>query len=448
MDFKLPSLAARLTLSSVLVLPVILGFSAYSLDRAFRNSLINAEQQALQAHLYSLLGAAEPEDHQLYLPETMAEPRFNRPQSGLYGLVTNTKGEIVWKSDSFPADDSLSLPRRAQLAPGQELFNEQLLREEPHFVLSFDSVWEINQQDTLFRFSIIHDQHQLQEELKGYRDALWLWLGGIAILFIIAQFLITRWGLKPLDRLAQALKKFQQGHNSQLEGEYPTEIAPVIHNLNELLETEQGQRQRYKNTLSDLAHSLKTPLAIIRAELESNSPTQQNAINEQVSRMADIIQHQLQRATLTATSSIRAKTPLAATINRLSTALRKVFREKQFSVDINIPENLQFPGDESDALEVFGNILENAFKYGQNKIQIGAQTNNDVLTVSIEDNGPGIADELKQRLLTRGARADTSIQGQGIGLSIVVDILSSYQGQLEVSDSELGGAKFTLLFPI
>lgn len=456
---KVPSLAARLTLSSAIVLPVILAFSAFALDRAFWQSLLNAEQQALHAHLYSLMGAAEPaselEPNQyLLLPDSFAEPRFNRPQSGLSGLVIDANGETLWSTASFPVASSataagLPQPLLSQFDAGSEQFIEQPFADGDYFMLSFDSIWEVRGKEQLYRFIVLHDQQPLKAELRGYRDALWVWLGGIALLFVAAQFFITRWGLQPLKALARELKLFQQGNKNSMDGDYPAEIAPVIHNLNELLTSEQAQRQRYKNTLSDLAHSLKTPLAIIRAEIESKSTTRDTTIDEQITRMADIVQHQLQRATLTTTTSIRVKTPLAATLKRLTDALQKVYREKDFTVTLAIDDTINFPGDEGDAMEVFGNLVENAFKYGKNAISIEAQTRKKELVVSIADNGSGIPDNLQQQILHRGARADTSLQGQGIGLSVVVDILSSYQGQLEVGNCEkLGGAKFTLSIPL
>lgn len=458
MDLTPRSLAARLTLSSAIVLPIVLAFSAFALNSAFRNSLVNAERQSLQAQLYSLMGAAEPaladdpEGSSLYLPEEMTEPRFNRPQSGLYGLVLQADGTISWRSTSAPPDLDIYRQDRkdllADMATGNERFLELNLGRTPYFVLMFDSLWEVRGQDQVFRFLVLHRQTEFQQELNSYREVLWLWLGGMALLFIAAQYSVTRWGLKPLKHLAQELKKFQQGQNRQLEGQYPTEISPVIDNLNELLESEQTQRQRYKNTLSDLAHSLKTPLAIVRAELESQQQRNDQVIDEQVTRMADIIQHQLQRATLTTTSSIREKTHMGETLERLSAALQKVYREKQFAVELTVAEELHFPGDESDALEVFGNLLENAFKYGRSQIRVRASTDGQELKVAIEDDGPGVPGEMKKQILTRGARADTTAQGQGIGLAIVVDILSSYRAQLSVDDSDLGGARFNLSIPL
>jgi len=452
---RVPSLATRLTLSSAIVLPLILAFSAYSLDRAFWHSLLNAEQQALRAHLYSLMGAAEPAsdyepNQELLLPEAFAEPRFNRPQSGLSGLIVNASGNLLWSTVSFPVTET-PLPQTltTHFDAGAEQFLELSFDDTDYFLLSFDSVWEVRGSEQLYRFVIFHDQQSLKAELRGYRDVLKLWLGGIALLFIGAQFFITRLGLQPLNSLAQELKLFQQGSKKSMDGSYPKEIAPVIQNLNELLDSEQAQRQRYKNTLSDLAHSLKTPLAIIRAEIESHSRTREATIDEQVTRMADIVQHQLQRATLTTTTSIRVKTPLASTLKRLTSALEKVYREKAFQVSVNVDEAVNFPGDEGDAMEVFGNLVENAFKYGKDVIHITAEQKKNELVVTIADNGSGIPENLQRQILNRGARADTSLQGQGIGLSVVVDILSSYQGQLTVSNCDkLGGARFTVSIPV
>jgi len=461
MDVKRLSLSARLTLSASIVLPIILGFSAFSLDKAFQLSLLKAEQQALQAHIYSLMGASEPatedddESLELFVPESLAEPRFNRPQSGLIGLILNANGKAIWQSGSAFAGLTTALQdhRKDTAAPyaaGADTFGEIIISGQTYSIAMFDSIWELRGKDQLFRFVVLHTQDAMAEELASYRDALWLWLAGITVLFITAQLLITRWGLMPLKHLALALEKFQQGQNKLLEGQYPKEIAPVIENLNGVLQSEQAQRQRYKNTLSDLAHSLKTPLAIMRAELENTKTTQTATIDEQITRMAEIVQHQLQRATLTTTSSIREKTPLRHTLERLGSALSKVYKEKHVSLTLDLPEELDFPGDESDALEICGNLLENAFKYGQSTICVHAGSTATELHISIGDDGPGIATHMKQQILTRGARADTgtAVQGQGIGLAIVVDIISSYQGQLSIGESPLGGAEFRLSLPL
>ncbi|WP_018275780.1 ATP-binding protein [Teredinibacter turnerae] len=445
------SLAARLAVSSLLVLPVILGFSAYALDRAFTNSLRKAELEALRAQLYSLLGAAEPSEQNraLQLPEVLAEPRFNRPLSGLYGRVLNAESQVLWQSESTPPSPPLGNPVPAQQA-GTEQFDEVEVNGVPYFVLRFDSLWEIASTDTLFRFEIFHSQDNLRAELASYRHLLWQWLGGLALLFVLAQLLITRWGLEPLRHLAQELKKFQQGGQKQLAGQYPPEIAPVITNLNSLLEAEQAQRKRYKNTLADLAHSLKTPLAIIRADLEQHSDPLET-IDEQLTRMANIIQHQLQRATLTTTTSLREKTLLAPIFERLTGALSKVYREKAFAIELQVDKALYFPGDESDALEVFGNLLENAFKYGERLVVVEASTQKQVLVIDISDDGPGVPVDMKQTILARGARADSSIQGQGIGLAVTTDILSSYSGQLDVTDAvhpRAQGARFRVTIPL
>ncbi len=450
---QIKSLAARLTVFSALVLPVILSFSAFSLDRAFRHSLMNNEQQSLRAQLYSLLASAEPDQQtdSLYLPEVFAEPRFNRPQSGLYAWVLDAHGKPIWSSSSAPVS---ALPRDIlqNVHAGSEFFSPLSIFSKQHFIFRLDTLWEIDNRDTVFRFVVIHHQEEMQEELNSYRDALWLWLGGITLLLIAAQFVITHFGLKPLNALARELKRFQQGNKNIIEGVYPAEIAPVINNLNDVLASEQGQRQRYKNTLADLAHSLKTPLAIIRAELANCDEERENRINkatidEQISRMADIVQHQLQRASLSSTSSVRDKTPLKETLSRLAAALKKVYRDKIFEVAFEIEDKIAFPGDESDAMELFGNLMENAFKYGSSKLHISAEQSDGQLQVTIADDGPGIADNMKQNILSRGARADTSVQGQGIGLSIVVDILSSYRGELDIADSALGGAEFRLRIP-
>ncbi|WP_188152369.1 ATP-binding protein [Teredinibacter waterburyi] len=467
---SLNSLTARITLLSLIVLPLLLGFSAYSLDKAYLFSLEKAEQQSLRGQLYLLLGASEPQGNELTLPSALPEPRFNTPQSGLFAFVADADHNIVWHSDSSPSqlnqirtqssisDAALLASLEPQNEP--ELFTEVALEKNRFYQLRFDSVWELETGDQAFRFVIFHDASETETELLAYRKALAFWLGGLALLLILAQLLITFWGLYPLKRLATDLSIFQQGNKKRLDGNYPSEISPVTHNLNSLLESEQAQRERYKNTMADLAHSLKTPLAVMRATLanrEHSDPAttsrattheRDRLIDEQISRMSSIIQHQLQRATLRTTHTSLTSVSLQEVVRRLTSALTKVYREKQFTVDVDISEQLMFPGDEGDALEMLGNIIENAFKYGRNTIGISAYKTSDALMIFVEDNGSGIGSLEKKEILTRGARADTSTQGQGIGLAITLDMLASYGGSLEVLDSGLGGAKFCISIPI
>jgi len=150
---------------------------------------------------------------------------------------------------------------------------------------------------------------------------------------------------------------------------------------------------------------------------------------------------------LRSTHALKNTVEIQQVVNRIANALLKVYSDKNIQFENTSPNTLRFVGEESDAMELFGNLIENAFKYGNKKVKVSAVSSQGQVNVSIEDDGPGVPAHLKSEILQRGARADTSIQGQGIGLAVAVDIISSYSGGLVVEDSELGGACFLVSLP-
>ena len=455
--FRPQSLVTRHLLASLVLLPALLGFSAYALDKAFKNSLRSAEYAALKVQLYGLLGAAEPADDSLFIPEALTEPRFNSPESGLYAKVTNVFGMRVWQSTSLTISGlHLAADANIELSAGDDLFDEVTVGDKTYFRFIYDTVWEINEKDRYFRFYLFHSQDNMNNELAEYRKTLWMWMGGLALLMISTQIAVVYWGFKPLKELAAQLSLFQAGKASYLQGNYPKEIEPITTNLNLLLESERNQRKKYKNTLSDLAHSLKTPLAIMRSNLNNPSgglttETQNKLVEEQISRMTSIIEHQLRRATTISTNVHQVNSNIFAIAERLGNALAKVYADKNITFNNNVLKNIDYVGDENDLMELLGNLIDNAFKYGESAVYISADitgSKNKELNIIIEDDGPGIAENMRKEILSRGARADTAMPGQGIGLAVSVDIASSYNGSIEVKESRYQGAAFYLRLPM
>lgn len=459
LTFKPKSLSARLLLASALMLPVFLGFSAYMLDLAFQRSLLAAEREQLNTHIYLLLAAAElrddqPDNSQLTLPDALTEPRFSQPGSGLYGFVFDAEGAPVWRSVStrlWPDNllDAVIAPIIARpIVPGESQFTPIDAGEENYYRFDYDVAWETDDgAQPRYRFSVLHTQTTLQAEREAYRRQLWWLLGGLALLLLIAQALIMRWGLRPLVTLARHLHQVEQGETSTLQGDYPREIQPVTDNLNRVLTLERTQRERYRNTLADLAHSLKTPLAVLRGALNKPGENLQTVVDEQIERMDQIVRHQLQRAVIGAHGQPGRKTDVAAAIERLAAALQKVYADKHIRFTLDAPQPAAFQGDESDLMELLGNILENAFKYSRQQVKVSVDAKESELHITIADDGPGIPAHLQQQILQRGARADTAQPGHGIGLAIAVDIISSYRGSLGIGVSALGGAEFRVVLP-
>lgn len=445
------SLKARLFWASVVLLPVVTLFAGAALQRAFHNSLKAAEASQARLHVYLLLGEAELRNGQLRLPDTVQEPRFSQLQSGLYASVHSHEGELLWRS---PSSQLLPESLLAQLAttnlePGQTLFRHHAT--EGLFVFQYPVVWEDEGSERRFLVSVLHADESVNREMQAFAAQLWGWLGGVYLLALLVQYLIMRWGLKPLDHLAEDLGAIERAEADSLQGQYPLEVQAVTDNLNRLIDSERRQRERYRNTLADLAHSLKTPLAVIRGAADEglDSDGYRRLVNEQTTRMTQIVQYQLSRAVKSPGTPLAQSVAVEPRVRRILTALAKVYAAKALQVRIELAPALSFAGDEHDLMELLGNLLENACKYSAQRVWVRGWRDQGMLCLEVADDGPGISPERRQTILKRGARLDSSTPGQGIGLAVAVDILSSYDGALEIRDSaELGGAAFRIQLPM
>jgi two-component system sensor histidine kinase PhoQ len=446
----LQSLQGRLLIASALVLPVVLLIAGLALSKAYNYSVENSVKDRLQLQVYLLLGAVELKDDHIVFPERLQEPRYDQLNSGLYAAIHDQEGKLLWRSLSSILLDDPHLTEAINLGgitTGEPLF--QHLSDAAIYSFQLRIVWETEGKEHSFLFTVMESDALAIRDIKAYEQQLTFWLGIIFLVALLAQTLILSWGLTPLRRLARDLKAIESGASEKLSGSYPDEVEPVTENLNELIESERKQRERYRNTLGDLAHSLKTPLAVMRgAELEEHElHTYQTLVSEQVERMDQIVQYQLSRAIKSQSKPLGKSVQLAPIVERMLSALNKVYKNKNVHSEMSLATDLTFHGDERDLMEVLGNIMENAFKYGHSQVKVSGAYQNSELKLSICDDGPGVTPEMRQVILQRGARLDTSIQGQGIGLSVATDIISSYQGAIEVTDSPLGGTCFIIRFP-
>jgi|TARA_Y100000310_G_scaffold192848_1_gene192752 two-component system sensor histidine kinase PhoQ len=467
------SLRGRLLLTATAVLFVFLGLTGVVLDQAFRRSAERGEEEKLLLHIYGLLAVAEESKNGIFLPGQLQEPRFNQLGTGLFGFVTDSSGTELWRSPSaldIDFDQQQSAAVNNNLATGEERFGRVHDSEQNElFFLSYRILWQGSDgQSTAYVFTALETLRPYTSEIQGFRNNLWGWLGGVVIALLIVQGMVMRWGLAPLTQLADDLKAIEDGHSDYLEGPYPAEIEGVTRNLNVLISSEREQLEQYRTTLADLAHSLKTPLAILKgvaSSLEQPNPTKnpnmaeiKQTVDEQISRMDEIVSYQLQRAVSSSTNLLRKSVDVTPLVSKLIEAMKKVYADKEIQFEISMNE-CSFFGDERDLMEMLGNLVENACKYGRSKVRVSAGTKGDLveistdppeskkkgeLVITIEDDGDGIPSRDREQVLMRGTRADIRESGQGIGLAVVADIVQRYQGHIEITDSLLGGAQVNL----
>ncbi len=442
------SLAARFFVASLLILPILMGASVYMLNLAFKRSLLAGIEERLATQALLVLAVTEVTENGLEMPATLPEPRLNQSNSGLYAYIYSDDFSKQWQSPStLLLDESKLFFEKNPVIPNSSQFISEYSSDVSLFKYNFDFAWEIDENDErLYRLTIFFDQAPFLAELNSYRNQLWRWLGLIGVLIVISQALILRWGLRPLKILAKDLKDVESGKATVLEGVYPNEIQAVTNNLNTVLNSERNQRERYRNTLDDLAHSLKTPLAVIQSSLQQGSDKE--LVAEQVDRMNKIVGHQLKRAVIKHSNQLGEKINILVIASRIITTLQKVYKDKNITANVDVETGITFRADEQDLFELFGNIFENAFKYCKRQIQIHIFSNDSFLIIEVSDDGEGVPESKREMILQRGARADTAAKGQGIGLTVAIEIISSYQGSLSISESTLGGATFTIQLPL
>jgi len=430
------------------VLTAFLGLSAFSLNNAFQASANSAQQKQLRNTIYSILMVAEfSEDGTITLPNDLAEPKFAIPNSGLYAQITSGR-EIIWQSQSM-LGMFLALPEH----PGEanEKFSTITLEDGVSLLnFAYGIVWE-NEQDEEFSYTIniAEDFNTIAQQKADFQLSLWYWLGGTGIILLIAQAFILRWGLRPLYDAAIDLNAIESGVHKRLSENYPKELNLLTQNINTLLDHEQSRRERYKNSLADLAHSLKTPLAVMRGELErsKNSESLRLTTHEQLDRVSTLVDYQLQRAATEGQSSLQAPVSLGQIIHKILSSLDKVYQSKHIRRQYQIDHDIYIHADEGDMYELLGNILENAYKYCNRQVNIFISDHSSNIEIHIDDDGNGIPEYAQSDIIKRGKRIDTQEEGHGLGLAIVSDIIEAYQGEIHIEKSHLGGARFILQLP-
>lgn len=446
------SLKVRLLLSTLVMTVIMLPIIGLTLTNAFERQLSQAVKNELKAYSYSIFTVAEVDNNKLLMPELLLENQFNVSQSGLYALIapllaSNNENKPLWQSQSLL---TLSLPTSLPSPDvGKTKFSNINLAGSSHLLYSFSVSFSDNGQTFPVTLHLIKDQQQFLTALNDFRQKLWTWLLVLMAVFILVQISWLLWTLKPLTVLTHELEQIEKGQKKALDAKYPLELQQVTQQLNALLLTEENQRKRYRNALSDLAHSLKNPLAVIQSQTAQSQTTISADSSEQLQRINQIIEHQLKRAQSAGQSSWYLGVQVNQVVNKLIKTLSKIYQDSQLSFAVNIDEKASFKGDEADLMEILGNILDNACKAAKHKVSIKAFTENKKLIIEIADDGEGIEESQQKIILSRGGRADTYQAGHGIGLAIVNDLVSSYQGQLFISKSKtLSGVSFTIIFDL
>jgi two-component system sensor histidine kinase PhoQ len=446
------SIRTRLAWGALLVLLAFLAIAGWAVQQAYADSLRSQRYARLQTSVYLLMAAAELDDSGgLVMPASLADPRLALPGSGLYASISNPDKGESWRSASSVG---VLPPFQRSLATGQWQFETLGASAAPggaaassgraFLAVTFAVKWAVNDQAVKLVFSVLEDRAEFDRELADFQRTLWSWLLATGLLLLLTQAWLLRWGLAPLGQIAREIQHIESGAQSKVEGSYPRELAGLSHNLNLLIDQQQARQSRYKDALADLAHSLKTPLAAMRAALAQ--PDELPAtVEQQVSRMDDIVRHQLGRAGASGANRFAPYLALAPVLHRICDTLIKVHGDKRPRFRLDCPPELTWRLDEGDAFEILGNLLDNAAKWARQTVEARIWLNEQGLNIRVTDDGPGFSKP--QPRLERGVRMDESVAGHGIGLFVVNDLVASYRGELKMGNAAAGGAQVDVVLP-
>jgi two-component system sensor histidine kinase PhoQ len=440
-------------LSMLAVLVVFFALTVFLLDTLFRHAAERSLREVLDAQMIALIAAADPDGPESVTPTATLETRLETPGSGLYAEIRSASGESIWRSQSTTGT---SVQFGPPLEAGQRKF---MFSEVPdtHVRLAVASrgiVWDnLHGQPARFTFSVASSLEAYEAQVASFRQQLVGWFALLALLFVASLALLMRWLGQPMRRMELELKEVEAGSRESLGDVWPQELMSITGNLNALLASERMRVKRYRDTLGNLAHSLKTPLAVMRQALEQQRSPVHASLDSEIDRMSGIIEHQMKRAAATGGALLgQAPVDVAPVVSELRVALLKVYGNKDLLFETAVAPGAQFIGDRADLTELLGNLFDNACKWARSRVRIEvridpAAESRAAFALTVEDDGPGIAEADRARVLTRGGRADEATPGHGIGLAMVHDTVALYGGSLHIDSSSLGGARFELKLP-
>ena len=440
------SISVRLLLVAALLMTAFIGVTTLAISHAVDQRARQALEERMQGQIYALLGVTEIDDngnidiHEADLPNGL----MRQPASGTYAEVRDTSELQVWHSPSL----TTTIPNSTDGAIGEWMFSkENDATLGSIFINRFAVEWLLpNGRTTAYQFVLADSSEEFDRQRLSFNRNLWFAMLLMGILLLLSIALALAWGLTPLRRIARQLNEIESGKRETLPVDVPDELHPLTSRMNMLIASERGRQKRYRQTLDDLAHSLKTPLSVLRNADTANTSAAQEQIR-QADRMEQIVSYHIKRADAGTQRLLTAPTALAGPADRIINSLEKVYHQRSVQFHNNIDDQVSVRVQEGDLMEIYGNLLENACKYGAQTITLENSHTVGMVILTIDDDGPGFPDGSQDKLLKRGERADTRIEGQGIGLSITRELIEGYGGSLAVSNNSDGGAKITVTLP-
>jgi signal transduction histidine kinase len=448
------SLAFRLTVSSAIVACVMLLAAGFLLNQLFQQALERNFDARLRAVLDGILASVElADDGSPKLPSPLADSRFTIPLSGWYWQITPVeKGPAKDLASESLLEKRLAVPTGA--TRGKDGVADFYLSDyDGKQLRALEQRFEVLDSDKEYSFLVSGNFDELKAEVSAFRNLLYTILGLLGLGLLLAILVQVRFGLKPMQEMERKLNDIRSGKAEYLEGAFPKEMQPVADEMNLVIKTGFEILERSRMQVGNLAHALKTPLAVLANEASANKGAFAEAVTRQIAVMKEQIDLYLDRARRAAQAhSVAVSTPVEPVLQALSRTLARINRDKTLDITVTVPPGLAFRGDRQDLEEMAGNLLDNACKWAKTRVAVTADMEKPPgprprLLLVVEDDGPGIPEDQRIRALRRGQRLDERTPGSGLGLNIVAETAALYDGKLELTDSALGGLGVSLWLP-
>jgi signal transduction histidine kinase len=441
------SLRVRLLLAATCSVVAALVLAGLGLTLLFQQHVERSFERELVNHLNQLTAAFElTKTGTPQVAGPLSDPRFVKPYGGLYWQIEDADGHAIRSRSLW--DFSLDLPPDP-LSSGA-LHRHLLAGPAGSQLLVIERGLRLDER--AFRLAVGIDRREIDANVRDFGWDTTLSLAILAVVLLGAAAAQVSVGLKPLQGLRAELAKVHAGRSRRLEASFPSEVQPLVDDLNSLLEQQMAAVERARTQAGNLAHGLKTPLTVLAAEgrklAGQGDSTAAEVLGQQIEAMRRQIDYQLARARAASSSRVPGVvTPIGPVVERLVRVLRRVGRNPEVELVVEIAAEHVFAGEAQDLEEMVGNLLDNACKWARRRVIVTSQTVGGRVAILVDDDGPGLPAERREEVFERGRRLDQSVPGSGLGLAIVRDLAEIYGGRVGVEDSPEGGLRVQLELP-
>lgn len=449
------SIARRMLVAAAVWSAVVLLIAGWSLQAFYRTETDQQLDLSLDDTLLTLAAAVNSETGEVQFDDAKLprDERFSRALSGRYWafLDLDAQSEIVGRkeSESFFDEDAVVAPQIRAIAvkqPGTIHHLDAPGANDKQVRMAVQAVQLTGRTSPILLYAAL-DRSSADASVGAFTLRLGIALGVLAVGLIGGVLVLIRYGLRPLHEIEHKLGDVRAGRRDNLDGEYPSELAPLVKEINTLITHNRKVVERARTHVGNLAHALKTPLAVLKNEAKGSDKLS-DLVRRQTESMISNVNSYLKRAQAAAQAEVLgARTEVKEPVEGIARMLERLHRGKGVAIDVDVDPKAVFRGERGDFDELVGNLLENAAKWCKSRVNVTVIRSDDGMEVKVDDDGPGLPAEHRAKALERGKRLDESEPGTGLGLSIVTELADIYGGRLHLEDSPLGGLRARLVLP-